>query len=304
MCGAIALPGTSRAAEPATAAPQGSDADRLFEQGVAARKAGNLTEAETLFQKAWSGKKTWDIAANLGLVEFKLGKLADGAEHVSYAIANLPPTESDSTRESLTRALAAARPDIGEIKVTCDVDGAEIRVGGALKGTTPLAASVFAAPGPVKIEVTKDGYEAAAQTIEAKKGGTEAVTFALKKKVDAKPQRLWPLVGAGAGLTAGAAAVAIGLTVAAKDAQRRVEQTGASIQSPCPKQPSSGACKDLSDAVRSHDALAGGAIGLYVAAGVLGAATLVYTVWPEILPVRPAAAVSPTGAAVVVSGTF
>src|SRR5262245_2290575 len=116
-----ASPSASASAQ--AAAPK-DDVDRWFEEGVAAQKAGKLAEAEALFQKAWAVRKTWDIAGNLGMVEFKLGKLVEGAELVAFALANLPPSEGASTRDSLKNALDAARPEIGEIAVTCDVEGA------------------------------------------------------------------------------------------------------------------------------------------------------------------------------------
>jgi hypothetical protein len=198
------------AADPAqpTDAPAPNEADRLFAEGVEARKAGKLAEAEVLFLKAWALKKTWDIAANLGLVEFKLGKLAEGARHVTFAIANLPPTESDATRESLSAALAAARPDIGEVRIACDVDGAEVRVGGKLEGTTPLPASLFAAPGQLVIEIRKDGYEPGRKAIEVKKGSVEDVTVTLTRRGPPPgPSRLPAYVAfgvGGAGLVLGA----------------------------------------------------------------------------------------------------
>ena len=201
---------TVLAADPAPAAgaaPQ-SEADRLFEEGVAARKAGKLADAESLFLKAWTIKKTWDIAANLGMVEFKLGKLAEGAKHVTYAIANLPPTESDATRANLSSALAAARPDIGEIRIACDVEGAEVRADGKLEGTTPLSAPLFSAPRQLVIEITKDGYEPARRTIDVKKGGSEDVTISLSRMAPPPgPSRLPAYIAfgvGGAGLVLGA----------------------------------------------------------------------------------------------------
>lgn len=211
----VAPPGSAFAAEPPAqtpSPPQLGDADRLFEQGVAARKAGKLAEAETFFLQAWAIKKTWDIAANLGLVEFKLVKLAEGAEHVSYAIANLPPTESDTTRESLTKALAQARPDIGELTIQCDVDGAELRVGGKLKGALPLATSLFSAPGQLTIEVSKEGYAPASKTIDVQKGSTQKVSFTLVKDAPPASSNLPAYVAfgvGGAGLVLGAVAAGV-----------------------------------------------------------------------------------------------
>ena len=94
-----------------------------------------------------------------------------------------------------------------------------------------------------------------------------------------KARRLWPVIGIGAGVTAIAAGIGIGLTMGAKDAQRQVEATQPLIKSPCAKPPAVGPCKDLADAASRHDAMAGGAIGLFVVAGVVGAAGATLRVW-------------------------
>lgn len=200
------------------------EADQLFEQGVTARKTGKLVEAESLFQKAWAMKKTWDIAANLGLVQFNLGKIAEGAEHVTYALANFPPTESDAARESLTTALAAARPEVGEIAARCNVQGAEVRIGGEPKGTTPLQRAVFVMPGAVTVEMSKDGYDSVRRTVEVKKGGTYEVAITMMPKaVESERSLLPPAIAfsvGGAGLLMGA--IAGGVTAAQTDDLKRV----------------------------------------------------------------------------------
>lgn len=187
-CAILVATATDRAhaADPRPTAAT-NDADRWFEQGVAAQKANKLAEAEALFQKAWAQKKTWDIAANLGLVELKQGKLVEGAGHVAYAMASLPPTESDTTRGSLTKALDAARLQVVELKVACDVDGATVRVGGKEIGVTPLATPVYATPGTIAIEASKEGYETWSKSFDGQKGTSELMKVAMAKKAAPQP---------------------------------------------------------------------------------------------------------------------
>src|SRR5262245_11666729 len=53
--------------------------DRLYERGEYAR-------AHTAYVAAWSLKKHYQIAGNLGDCEVRIGKYRDAAEHLSYFI--------------------------------------------------------------------------------------------------------------------------------------------------------------------------------------------------------------------------
>jgi len=184
---------------PEVAPAQAAEAAQLFEQGVAARKAGKLAQAESLFSKALAIEKTWEIAANLGFVELELGKLPEGADHVFYGLANLPLPEPDGARKSLFEAFSAARRRVGGIDVHVDVIGAEVRIGGKLKGTTPLRYTQFVAPGQVTIEVTKDGYVPAIKTIDFKEGSSLQTEFSLVKQAPQGRSIVAPAIAFGAG---------------------------------------------------------------------------------------------------------
>src|SRR5262249_29413121 len=135
------VPLAARADPPATAHAAQSPADEaraLFDRGVVAHDAGKLLAAERLFSAAWGFQRSWDIAANLGIVERKLQKHAAAAEHLAFALAALPPSESEKTRVAIARELAAAASKVGKITIRSDVAGAVVRVGGKIRGTTPL----------------------------------------------------------------------------------------------------------------------------------------------------------------------
>ncbi len=293
----LARPGNVVAADPPVpSAPAQGEADRLFEQGIAARKAGKLADAEALFQKAWALKKTWDIAANLGLVELNLGKLPEGAEHVHYAIAELPPSESDAMRDNLAKAFAAARPDVAGIDVKCDVDGADVVVNGASKGTTPLRRTLFVAPGQVTIELRKDGYAPERKAITLKKGGTEQLQVSLVRQAPPAERSKVPALVLGgvsvASLVAGGALVGVSMTTGAE--LRAGAPRGSDGQLLCNKapDPASSATAEC-DAWRAKATEAGtlgnAGIGLLVVGGVAAAgAVAAYLFWPISSPSRTA----------------
>src|SRR4051812_35204786 len=55
-----------------------------YEAGVKAAEQGDTARAYTLLVKAWSLKRHFQVAANLGLTELDLGKHRDAAEHLAY----------------------------------------------------------------------------------------------------------------------------------------------------------------------------------------------------------------------------
>lgn len=162
---------------PAAPKTPSEEARRYFDQGVAAHDKGKLADAERLFGQAWALQRSWDIAANLGLVERRLGKDAQAAEHLSFALAALPPSEPERTRKNLARELEAASAKAGKLTVRSAVAGAVVRAGGRLRGTTPLEGPLFEAPGRIRIEVTKEGFETAAQEVTVEAGGAVEVTL-------------------------------------------------------------------------------------------------------------------------------
>jgi len=319
-CAAGMLGATSEAHAADPVAPvggaQAASADQLFEQGVAARKEGKLAEAEELFLRAWAQKKTWDIAANLGMVELKQGKFAEGAGHVAYAIANLPPVEGDATRESLKKAFDAARPEIGEVKLSCEVEGATVRADGKLVGTTPLGASFFVSPGSVTIEVTKDGYEPASKTMEIKKGGTEEVKLTPAARSAPERSKVPAYVIGGMGL---AAAIVGGVMLGVGRAERADADASmprdANHQPLCVRSAGLGPelrpeCPGLRSKVAEAQLLSNVGLPILIAGGVTIAGGALYLLWPtpkgepakasgRVVPV-----VSTAGAGLVWTGTF
>jgi hypothetical protein len=209
---AAPLAGPARAEDEAPA----DEARGLFEQGVAAHDAGELEKAEALFTRAWAKKRSWDIAANLGIVLRKRGQPVRAAEHLSFAISALPPSESDATRAAIARELASVLPLVGRLTIRSSVEGAEVRVAGVHRGVTPLDRPVVMAPGIVLVEVNKDGFEPAMEYVRAGAGSMVEVTFTLVRSPAREERSLAaPLVAfgvGGAGLAMGA--IATGVSVA------------------------------------------------------------------------------------------
>lgn len=124
---------------------QGS-AEALFKEGVAAAEAGKVDLAYEKLAAAWQLKQTYDIAGNLGVIEKALGKHRDAAEHVDFAIRNLPASAEASARADLTVVLNELKRKIATLEISAPA-GATIELDGKSIGTAPLSSDVFVEPG-------------------------------------------------------------------------------------------------------------------------------------------------------------
>ena len=75
----------------------------LVKQGTAEYMKKNWEAARVDFLKAWELKQHYAIAGSLAQIEMKLGRYQDAAEHLKYAIANLPPDHADKRAEAAKR---------------------------------------------------------------------------------------------------------------------------------------------------------------------------------------------------------
>jgi len=265
-----------------SAAPKPKErADELFEQSTAALDAGRIANAERLLQEAWSLKQTHDIAGNLGLVELKLGKLAEGAQHLAWALQHFPPSESDAGRRVLEQELAGARGKIGALRIHVNVAAADVAVNGKTLSDGALAEEVFVAPGAVTVVGSHEGYVAVSQSLTVAGGAeTRQVTLTLVPLGDRVQTRsVVPGAVIGGGAAAGAAivtgvvllglAAAKGSTVSSLQAQIQHEGGCASVTA-------GGDCASLRSAGSSRQTLGTAGLWTLVAGAGVGTATLVY----------------------------
>jgi hypothetical protein len=316
--------GQARPAATGTSSPDKSPdvADAWFEKGSAAFDAGRLEEARELFAKAWAAKKTHDIAANLGIVEKKLGKPRDAAEHIAAALRLLPPTERDAVRKALQGHLAQVRPLVAALTIEVSVEGARVFVGEREVGTSPLAVDVFADPGRVVVRAKRDGYRDAEQTIEATKGSAQAVTLSMEAMPTSVPTATatasatvtpvaprskvpaYVMSGVGvASLIAGGVLLGVAL-----GSEGELQKKSADIKAGKVGCPGDVRCADMESAARAGDTMSRAGVGLLIGGAVIGAVAGAYLLWPTPQQkqgaLRFVPAVSGQGGGVLVTGRF
>jgi hypothetical protein len=301
---------------PPTSAKAKDHADELFDQGTAAFDAGRFAEAETKFEQAWALKQTHDIAGNLGIVKIHLGKTAEGAKHLAWALEHLPPTEASSTRKGLEQELQKARSAISSVHIRVNVAGAEITVNGHVAGKSPLADEVFVEPGVVNVAVRLDGYSAVQEAPTVRKGETHEVSLELVKRTDV-PEKRSLVPGVVLGSVAGAAlAVGIGLLVDAGAKGSHAKELSDAIVAAghgCAAGTAifDSRCAEVQSTASAGDSHHSAGVGVLIGAGAVAVGTAAYFLWPTSRASAPAAgalrfvpAVSTTNAGLLYTGTF
>jgi hypothetical protein len=269
---------------------------------------GKKQAAREEYLAAWTLKKSYDVAGNLGSLEVELGMFRDGAEHLSFAVRHYATTGTTAQQlEKAKQRLADAKKQVGAVTVTVSVDGAEVLVDGVSVGRAPLEGEIFVEPGARTIEARLNGYEGAKQAVQAEKGSAQSVALTLKAlPVGTAPGAVTSApVGGGAvttpeapkapkeeagvppkvvmiagGAAAGAALIAgVILTVVANGkAGDAEEQRRALVSSGGPGgcATRTSACDELLASVDAKDTFSSAAFWSFVGAGAIGAATGIY----------------------------
>ena len=301
--------------------PQGADvaqqADDHFLKAKALMKAGNVRGAYDEYAAAWSLKKTYDTATNLGNIELTLGMPRHAAEHLAFALRNYAVTGVTQDKlDRMKQLFAQARAQVGAVTITVNVDGADVLVDGRLVGRSPIAAEVFVDPGAHALEARLASYGAARTTVTIDKGGSGTATLTLTQTPtaagSATPPRRPPaaLLVTGGVLAAAGLATGIGLTVAANGKAFQVDQLQSGNASGCFMAGSGAAsrCTSLHDAATSKATLSNAAVSSFIAAGAFGLATAGLGIWAAVVPKGNPVRVAPTVGAdrvgVVVQGVW
>ena len=318
-------------------------AEGLFQQGIRLYSDKKWAEAEAVFREAWALNPTFDVAYNLGSAEHRVGKFAEAAEHLAFALRHWPLIGATTgLRGTAEQRLKEAREKVGALRVTVSVAGAEVFVDGRSVGVTPLEGEVFVAPGEHGIEARREGYETARKEISATAGAAVEVELAPAVKPEVAPgpvgapvtamgpvgaarseaqpvpppaeRSLVPAIALG-GVAVVGLGVGIGLLAAAGGEASTAEEQHASILR-AGRSCVGGAgnydaqCPELDDVSDRADTLHNAGVGMLIGAGVAAAAAGAYLIWwpapagSASARVRAAPAMSATGGGVVVVGGF
>jgi hypothetical protein len=256
-----------------------------------------------------------------------LGHWRGAAEHLTYAFKTFPTAGKPEQKKLLEQTLSKVLAQVAALTITVSVDKAEVFVDGTSVGTAPLAGVVFVEPGARKVEARLAGYETAAVTVDAAKGGASEVPLVMKREVlvqgpppvppvvTPKPRGVAPgvVLGAlaGAALVPGIALVVVGANKHATDVSLGQTITAAHHSCVAGAANLDAQCSTLQSTSSAADTLSRAGVGALVGAGALAAGMVGYFLWPESKAGAPASGrvravpvVSTTGGGMFVSGAF
>lgn len=293
---ALAQPASSSAAPDTQDEAQTKKARDLFVEGVEAYKKSKWADAYTFFSAAWSLKKHWQIAANLGDCEMQIGRNKEAAEHLLYYAREAPPEKKAEAEAFLKKAQAK----VGTVTVKVNVADADVMVDGERVGISPMTEPVFVEPGARTFAARLAGMPLAEQKMEVAPGSAHDVALTLEppKKPDAPPKETKetngseetrraspvPWIIGGSAVAAIGLGMGIGFTVAANNKSDEAASILASLggPSPCYGKPVEGDCKVVRDAVDAQSTFARAAAGTFVIGGTAAVGTVVmYFLWPR-----------------------
>lgn len=278
----------------------------LWYRGVEAFRNGKYEEARVAFAECYQLMPKSDVLRNLSISELHSGHYVDAARHLTQLLAS-PGELPEKVREEANNRLAQAQAQIGQLAITVDVPGAEIRIDDQVIGTSPLEGNWYIEPGQHQISVSKQGYPVEERQVFALAGVSIPVSVSLEalRTEQANEARAARLMGTHEGQAAGerdgglstastvtiaalSGVAVLGLsggivfTVAANGHQSKVEGYAVRLAS-------TGACwqpQELAlecEALKSQRAKAVAdrkrAIGSFIGFGVASAAALGYALW-------------------------
>jgi hypothetical protein len=210
------------------------------------------------------------------------------------------------------------RARVGAVKVSVNVEGADVFAGDRFVGTAPLPGEVYVAPGKAHISAKKTGYGEIEGTVEVAAQGTATLALDLASEGPTATSHRLPeprsktpafVLGGITLLTAGvgAALYAYGASQGSA-ADNLLNELQTTTSQPC----ISGAlgCQTLKSMRQTHDTFVNAGTGMLIVSGGFGAATLIYALWATARPSSASRGLSITpvassqGGALMLRGSF
>lgn len=282
---------------PAAASPEPADPNRprlLYRQAETAFSAGRYEEARKLLLEAWGIRQSYDVAAALGQAELELKLYRDAAEHLSFAVQNFAPMESEGALEGIKSDLRSAKSQVAEARIAASERRAAISVNGRPLGESPLPTSVFLEPGSYVFEAALGPDRKTSRSMVLDRGGTYDVELSIPQGVPlvaasgaardegrSKSSLVPPLAAAAVGGVALVTGVGLFIAASSKDSSREdilnglpagTNRCGARVDLP----PECKRVAELADGAAAFRTAAIASLGAAVGAGIA-----TYLLWPK-----------------------
>jgi hypothetical protein len=170
------------------AAPADRDADasgdveearKHFRQGVALFEEEDFEGALFEFRQAYEAAPDYRLLYNMGIAQRETRDYAAAQRSLSTYLAEGGEDIDAARRQEVEAELEVLASRVGQLALSCNVEGAEILVDGESVGTTPLPDSVPLNIGSRQLEVRAEGHAPYRTTIDVVGGESTSVAAEL-----------------------------------------------------------------------------------------------------------------------------
>jgi hypothetical protein len=166
------------------------EASQHFRSGVSFYKDHDFTAALVEFKRAYELVPNYGVLYNLGQTARELKDYAAALTAFDRYLREGGAKVPAARRKEVQAALDDLQKKVGKIKVTLNVDGADVLVDDVSVGTSPLAEPVTVNVGRRKVSATSSGYTPAQRAVDVPGAGetTEASLELIKIGTTPPPQ--------------------------------------------------------------------------------------------------------------------
>jgi hypothetical protein len=181
VCSAIATAAAQTAppAQPAGDAQAKARAQTFLTEGTAAYGRGDYATALDKFTAAYKIFPSPKLWFNIGQANRDLGRPVEAVAAFDRFLREAGQAPPETLSEA-RRSAAELKTKLGQIKVTCPTDGADVSVDGKPIGSTPLGELVWTTPGRHQVAVQRTGFSPAIEDVVVTAGKAASVTLALR----------------------------------------------------------------------------------------------------------------------------
>ena len=172
--------GDSKKGAPAGAL-KSDDASERFRSGVAFYKDRDFPAALVEFKRAYELAPNYRVLFNLGQTARELRDYAGALSAFEQYLREAGPEILTARRKEVQASVEELKRKVGRIKVSTNVDGAEILIDDVSVGVAPLAAPVVVNVGRRKLVATRSGYTPGQRVVDVAGMEEAALTLELTK---------------------------------------------------------------------------------------------------------------------------
>lgn len=223
-------PATAPTASGDAAPASATEAEQHFRRGIKLFDDGDFKLALVEFERSYDLAPNFRVLYNIGEVQFQLNRYAPALRTLSRYLEVGGDRILPNRRAEVQRDLDSLKIRTAKLRVTVDVEGAEILVDGERIGRSPLADSELVDAGPHRIVVQKTGFVASNESITLAGADEKALDIRLVKVPERDDRRVIEVheapglgpIWIGWGLTVALGIATVGTTIAWQNADGKL----------------------------------------------------------------------------------